>query len=411
VPFDFSLSPRVTDWRDRIAEFVATVVIPAEQDAFAHGVDDDLRRRLQSAARAAGVWAPQAPADLGGGGFRFDEVAVLLEEAGTSLLGPLALNCAAPDEGNIHLLNQVASPQQRDRYLVPLVDGALRSCFAMTEPAPGAGSDPSALRTRAHRRPGGWRISGEKHLITGAEGAGFAIVMAGGGAEAGRADDGGPGDGGGATMFLVDAENPGWQLKEHARTIDTTMAGGHCRVLLDDVEVSDDAVLGEPGLGFRYAQVRLAPARLTHCMRWLGAARRAHEIAVRRAVGREMFGTVLADLGMAQQLIADNEIELVAARAMLWQACWQVATGGRGTEESSRAKVFVSEAAGRIVDRSVQLAGGLGTSEELVIGRIYADIRAFRIYDGASETHRMSIAKRVARRARQARQAAGLDET
>jgi alkylation response protein AidB-like acyl-CoA dehydrogenase len=390
VAFDLSLGPRVVEWRDRIAQFVAEVVIPREQAAFAHGVDDDLRRELQSAARSAGIWAPQAPAGLGGGGFRFDEAAVLMEEAGTSLLGPLALNCAAPDEGNIHLLNEIATAAQRARYLVPLVAGDVRSCFAMTEPAPGAGSDPQALRTQARRRPGGWTISGEKHLITGADGAAFAIVMARGGLP----------DDSGATMFLVDSDNPGWQVTGHARTLDSTMVGGHCRVLLDDVEVDHAAVLGEPGLGFRYAQVRLSPARLTHCMRWLGAARRAHEIAVGRAVHRELFGSSLADLGMAQQLIADNEIDLAAARALLWQTCWQLATGGRGTEESSRAKVFVSEATGRVVDRAVQLAGGMGTSEDLVIGRIYADIRAFRIYDGASETHRMSIAKRAARRAR-----------
>jgi alkylation response protein AidB-like acyl-CoA dehydrogenase len=390
VSFDLSLSPRVAKWRERIARFVAEEVIPREQAAFAHGVDDDLRRELQSAARAAGLWAPQAPAGLGGGGFRFDETAVLLEEAGTSLLGPLALNCAAPDEGNIHLLDQIATAEQRTRYLAPLVAGKVRSCFAMTEPAPGAGSDPQALRTEARRRPGGWTITGEKHLITGAAGAAFAIVMARGGLP----------DGGGATMFLVAAGTPGWQVTGHARTIDTTMVGGHCRVLLENVEVGDEAVLGEPGLGFRYAQARLAPARLTHCMRWLGAARRAHQIALGRAVHRELFGSPLADLGMAQQLIADNEIDLAAARALLWQTCWQVATGSKGTEESSRAKVFVSETAGRIVDRAVQLAGGMGTSEDLVIGRIYADIRAFRIYDGASETHRMSIARRAARRAR-----------
>jgi acyl-CoA dehydrogenase len=396
VGFDLSLSPRAVDWRDRIAQFIADVVIPREQAAFAHGVDDDLRRDLQSAARSAGLWAPQAAAGLGGGGFRFDEVAVLIEEAGTSLLGPLALNCAAPDEGNIHLLTETATAEQRERYLVPLVAGDIRSCFAMTEPVPGAGSDPQSLRTQARPRPAGWTISGEKHLITGADGAAFAIVMARGGRP----------DGGGATMFLVGADNPGWQVAEHARTIDSTMPGGHCRVLLTGVEVGDDAVLGEPGLGFRYAQVRLGPARLTHCMRWLGAARRAHQIAVDRAVRRELFGSSLADLGMAQQLIADNEIDLAAARALLWQTCWQLATGARGTEESSRAKVFVSEATGRVVDRAVQLAGGLGTSEDLVIGRIYADVRAFRIYDGASETHRMSIARRVARRARQA---AGLE--
>jgi alkylation response protein AidB-like acyl-CoA dehydrogenase len=200
-------------------------------------------------------------------------------------------------------------------------------------------------------------------------------------------------------MFLVDADNPGWQVLGHARTIDTTSIGGHCQVRLEEAFVPDDAVLGVVGDGFRQAQARLAPARLTHCMRWLGAARRAHEIALSRAVGRSAFGSRLADLGMAQQMIADNEIEIAASRALLWQVAWQIAQGAKSTEESSRAKVFISEATSRIVDRCVQLCGGLGTSEEMVVGRIYADIRAFRIYDGASETHRMSIAKRAARRA------------
>lgn len=379
-------SERVAEWRTRIAAFVAASVIPREREAFASGVDDELRCELQAEARKAGLWAPQAPAELGGGGFRFDEAAVLLEEAGTSLLGPLALNCAAPDEGNIHMLHRVADAAQRQKYLEPLVAGEIRSCFAMTEPPPGAGSDPAALRTTAAKVSGGWVINGDKHLITGAEGAAFAIAMV--------RDT----ETGGASMLLVDADNPGFQVGAHTRTIDAAAVGGHCHVRFADAFVPDTAVLGAPGEGFRYAQVRLAPARLTHCMRWLGAARRAHEIALERAVGRELFGGRLADQGMAQAMIADNEIDLAASRALLWQTCRQVAEGARGTEESSRAKVFISEAASRIVDRAVQLAGGLGTSEELVIGRIYADIRAFRIYDGASEVHRMSIAKRVVRR-------------
>jgi acyl-CoA dehydrogenase len=388
MPFDFSIPPRAADWRDRITRFVDDVVIPREQEAFAVGVDDALRKELQQEAKAAGLWAPQAPAELGGGGFTFDEAAVLLEEAGRSLLGPLALNCASPDEGNIHMLHMIGSPEQKRRYLLPLVAGDVRSCFAMTEPPPGAGSDPSALRTTAAKVPGGWTISGDKHLITGAEGAAFAIVMA---ASA---------EGGGPTMLLVDTDNPGFAVTGHARTIDATSVGGHCQVRLDSAFVPDDAVLGSPGEGFRYAQVRLAPARLTHCMRWLGAARRAHEIALARSVSRTVFGAPLAEHGMAQQMIADNEIELAAARALLWQVAWQVAHGDRSTEASSRAKVFISEVVSRVVDRSVQLCGGLGTSEEMVVGRIYADVRAFRIYDGASEVHRMSIAKRAARRVR-----------
>jgi acyl-CoA dehydrogenase len=388
MSFDFSLPERVEQWRDRIARFIDEVVIAREQDAFAHGVDDTLRKELQQEAKAAGLWAPQAPAEIGGGGFAFDEAAVLLEEAGRSLLGPLALNCSAPDEGNIHLLHMIGTQSQRERYLLPLVAGDVRSCFAMTEPPPGAGSDPAALLTSAAKVSGGWLISGDKHLISGVDGAAFAIVMAAGA------------DGGGASMFLMDTDNRGMAITGHARTIDAAALGGHCGVRFTDAFVPDDAVLGEPGQGFRYAQVRLAPARLTHCMRWLGAARRAHEIALARSVTRSVFGAPLAEHGMAQQMIADNEIEMAAARALLWQVCWGVARGDRSTEASSRAKVFISETVSRVVDRSVQLCGGLGTSDELVVGRIYADVRAFRIYDGASEVHRMSIAKRAARRAR-----------
>ncbi len=373
-------------WRQRVRSFIADTVIPLEQEAFAGGVDDVLRVRLQQAARAAGVLAPQAPAEFGGGGADFPATAVLLEAAGYSPLGPLALNCAAPDEGNMHLLAEVGSPEQKERYLRPLVAGEMRSCFAMTEPPPGAGSDPSALRSTAHRQAGGWVLHGDKHFITGADGAGFAIVMA-------RAQ--GPGAPEGATMFLVNSGNPGWQVAGRMRTIDAGTVGGHGQVRLRDLFVRDDAVLGEPGRGFAYAQVRLVPARLTHCMRWLGAAQRAHDVALRHAAQRQLFGAPLGSLGMAQQLIADNEIELAASRALLGQTVAQVAQGTKGTEESSRAKVFISEATSRIVDRAVQLAGGAGTTEESVIGRIYADIRAFRIYDGPSEAHRAAIARKA----------------
>jgi len=380
-------------FRQRVRAFIAGSVIPVEQEAFVSGVDDALRIRLQDAARAAGVLAPQAPAEFGGGGADFLTTALLLEEAGYSPLGPLATNCAAPDEGNMHLLAMTGSAGQQERYLRPLVAGQVRSCFAMTEPPPGAGSDPAALRCTARRTGGGWVLNGDKQFITGADGAGFAIVMA-------RAE--GPGAPEGATMFLVDADNPGWQVGDRMRTIDAGTVGGHCHVRLRDLFVPGDAVLGEAGRGFAYAQVRLVPARLTHCMRWLGAAQRAHDVALRRTAGRQLFGAPLGSLGLAQQLIADNEIELAASRALLWQTVAQVAQGTKGTEESSRAKVFISEATGRIVDRAVQLAGGAGVTEESVIGRIYADIRAFRIYDGPSEAHRASIARRALARIQQA---------
>jgi alkylation response protein AidB-like acyl-CoA dehydrogenase len=376
-----------------VRSFIADHVIPREQEAFAAGVDDELRVHLQHLARDAGVLAPQAPAAYSGGGADFLTSAVLLEEAGYSPLGPLAMNCAAPDEGNMHLLAMVATEAQKERYLRPLVRGDIRSCFAMTEPPPGAGSDPAALRSTARKVEGGWLLDGDKHFITGADGAGFAIVMA-------RSQ--GPGSPEGASMFLVDADNPGWHVGNRMRTIDAGTVGGHCLVQMREAFVGDDAVLGEPGRGFAHAQVRLVPARLTHCMRWLGAARRAHDVALRRAGGRELFGALLGSLGMAHQLIADNEIELAACRALLWQVAAQVMQGLKGTEESSRAKVFISEATGRIVDRAVQLAGGAGVTEESVIGRIYADIRAFRIYDGPSEAHRASIARRAVARIQRA---------
>jgi acyl-CoA dehydrogenase len=332
------------------------------------------------------VFALQAPFDFGGGGADFQTTALLLQEAGYSLLGPLAMNCAAPDEGNMHLLSVVASPEQKERYLRPLVAGRIRSCFAMTEPPPGAGSDPAALSSTARKRSEGWVLNGQKHFITGADGADLAIVMA-------RST--GPGAPDGATMFLVHADNPGWRVGERMRTIDASTVGGHCRVELRDLFVPDDAVLGEPGRGFAQAQVRLVPARLTHCMRWLGAARRAHDIALQHASSREVGGARLGTLGLAQQLIADNEIEIAACRALLLETAALVARGTKSTEESSRAKVFISEATSRIVDRSVQLVGGIGVTEDSVIGRIYADIRAFRIYDGPSEAHRAAIARRA----------------
>jgi alkylation response protein AidB-like acyl-CoA dehydrogenase len=391
---NLDLSEGVTSYRDRIAAFVRDQVIPLEPQGFVQ-CDDALRADLQARAKAAELWAPQLPEALGGGGFRLTEASVLLEEAGYSLLGPLALNCAAPDEGNLNLLEKVATDSQRERYLQPLAAGAVRSCFAMTEPAPGVGSDPRGVTTKATRTSGGWLLSGTKHFITGADGAAFSIVMAASGEAAGE----------GVTMFLVPTDNDGWQLGEHYRTLDAVSVGGHCAITLADAFVPDEDVLGEVGQGFRYAQVRLAPARLTHCMRWLGAARRSHEVALERATTRNVFGRKLSDHGMAQALIADNEIELAASRALLRQAAWDVEHDRDAGVASSRAKVFISEAVGRIVDRSVQLMGGLGTvyadgPADGAVARTYADVRAFRIYDGASEVHRMSIAKRAARSAR-----------
>src|SRR3712207_696392 len=250
----FAIPPSVAALRDRVAELVRAAVYPREGLLRRPGdLSWEIVQELRAAAREAGVYGPHLPTGLDGLGLDWRGVAVLFEEAGTSLLGPLALNGAAPDEGNMHLLEKIATSEQRDRYLAPLAAGTVRSCFAMTEPAPGAGSDPAMLRTRARRDGGGWVIDGHKWYITGADGAAFAIVMAR------TADD--PDPRRGATMFLVDSGTPGFDVVRHIGSLDQTFAGGHCEVRLTGCRVPDDAILGVVDEGFRYAQVRLAPAR------------------------------------------------------------------------------------------------------------------------------------------------------
>ncbi|GIJ79936.1 Acyl-CoA dehydrogenase [Micromonospora phaseoli] len=387
------MTSRIDDLVARTRAFIDTHVIPVEDefdgDVAAAG-GDELRAGLQHEARAAGVFAPHAPREYGGLGLGMAERAPVFEAAGRSLFGPLALNINAPDEGNLHLLERVATGGQRERYLAPLARGEQRSAFAMTEPPPGAGSDPGALRTLARRDDDGWLITGRKKFITGADGAGFFIVMA--------RTSGEPDSTGGATMFLVPADRTGIRVIRHVNTMDRSMLGGHCELDLTDVRVEQDDVLGALDQGFHHAQVRLGPARLTHVMRWLGAAQRAHETAVRYVSERSAFGRPLAEQGMIELMIADNEIDLAATRSLLLTACRVLDAGHAGREETSLAKVFGAEAAHRVADRAVQMCGGAGVSADLPTARIAREIRPFRIYDGPSEVHRMSLARRAVRR-------------
>jgi acyl-CoA dehydrogenase len=376
-------APDVAEVAARTRAFVREVCLPAEARFPGPELDDSLRAELQAAARHAGVFAPHVPAEFGGLGLDIGGWGVVFEEAGYSLLGPQALNCAAPDEGNMHLLEVVATDEQKERYLRPLAAGEIRSCFAMTEPHPGAGSDPAALATQARRVDDGWVIDGDKRFISGADGAAFSICMA-------RAEEG-------ATMFLIDAENPGWQVGRRMQTTDTVFAGGHSEVAIRECFVGPEALLGELGQGFRYAQVRLGPARLTHCMRWLGLARRALDIALDRAAEREVFGSRLDDLGLAQGLIADSVIDVEASRSLIRWAAGALDSGAQGRHETSVAKVFVAEAVWRVIDRSLQLTGGDGVTGDLPLARFQNEVRPFRIYDGPSETHRWAIARRASR--------------
>lgn len=387
---DLSIPPEDARLRDRVRAFVEQSIIPYEQDErlTSHGPTDELRIELNALARQAGLLAPHVSRHYGGMGLTHLQRALVFEAAGYSTLGPIALHCAAPDEGNMHMLEMIATEQQKEDFLRPLAEAKVRSCFAMTEPHPGAGSDPGQLATRADRDGEHYVINGLKWLITGADGAGFTIIMA-------RAFDGGQELG--PTMFLAKLPQPGIRITRTIGSMDSSFTGGHAQLAFADVRIHRDDVLGEIGQGLRYAQIRLAPARLTHCMRWLGAAVRAQDIAKAYACKRRAFGsTMVRHEGVGFQL-ADNEIDLHMCRLAIVDVAWRLDKGDHARHESSMAKVFVSEALFRVADRCLQVLGGLGLTHDTQVERIFREIRAFRIYDGPSEVHRWAIANRLAR--------------
>jgi acyl-CoA dehydrogenase len=369
----------------KVEAFVRDVVAPYERDPRCgpHGPSDDLVAELRGKARAAGVLTPHILAD--GTHLHHREVAVVLRAAGLSPLGPVAVNVAAPDEGNMYLLGKVATTEQKARFLAPILVGEARSAFFMTEPATdgGAGSDPSMLQTLATRDGNGWRIDGRKAFITGAEGAKVGIVMA-------KAEEG-------ASLFLVDLPDPAIRIERVLDTIDSSMPGGHAMVAIEGLKVTADQMLGAPGDGFKLAQVRLAPARLTHCMRWLGACTRANEIATDYANRRHAFGKPLIDHEGIGFMLAENLIDLKQAELMIDWCADVLDTGALGTVESSMAKVAVSEALMRIADRCVQVMGGTGVSGDTIVEQVFREVRAFRIYDGPTEVHKWSLAKKIKR--------------
>lgn len=383
---DFSVPPDLKALGQLTRNFVREHVIPFEKDARlgSHGPSDELRRELNSMARSHGLLAPHVAPRWGGMGLPHLGRAIVFEEAGYSTLGPIALHCAAPDEGNMHLLEAIASDAHKDRWLGPLARGDIRSVFCMTEPHPGAGSDPSLLATTARRSGSDYVVNGRKWLITGADGAGFAIVMA-------RVE----GEGGGPTMFLTDMDASGIHIERAIDSLDSSFTGGHSEVVFENCRIPDNQILGEVGKGLKYAQVRLAPARLTHCMRWLGAARRAHDIALAYARERQAFGKSLGEHEGVGFMLADNEIDLTTSRLAIWHTAWLLDQGQSARHESSIAKVFCSEALFRVADRCVQILGGKGLTKDTIVEQVFREIRAFRIYDGPSEVHRWAIAKTI----------------
>jgi acyl-CoA dehydrogenase len=370
----------------RVETFVRETVAPYERDPRRdhHGAPtDELVDELKELARAAGVLTPHILPD--GRHLSQRETAFVLRMSGLSPLGPLACNTGAPDEGNMYLLGKVGSPAMKERFLKPMVAGRARSAFFMTEPAAegGAGSDPSMMKTTCRLDGNHWVIDGRKAFITGAAGAQVGIVMANS-AE-------------GACLFLVDLPDPAIRIERVPNTIDNSMPGGHAVVAIEGLRVPADQMLGNSGEGFKYAQIRLSPARLSHCMRWLGACIRANEIATDYANRRMAFGKTLVDHEGVGFMLAENLIDLKQAELMIdW--CADVLDGGAlGTAESSMAKVAVSEALMRVADRCVQVMGGTGVTDDTIVEQVFREIRAFRIYDGPTEVHKWSLAKKIKR--------------
>jgi acyl-CoA dehydrogenase len=369
----------------RVEKFVREVIVPFERDQRwgAHGPSLDLVEEMREQARQARVMTPHVLA--GGQHLSHCDTALVLRAAGLSPLGPVAVNVAAPDEGNMLLLGKIASAEQQAHFLLPLLEGRARSAFLMTEPAEdnGAGSDPSMLLTTGERDGDYWVINGRKCFSTGLQGASVAIVMA-------KTPQG-------ATMFVVDLPNPAIRIEQVPQTIDSSMPGGHPTSRIENLRVHTSSVLGEVGAGFKYAQVRLSPARLTHCMRWLGACTRAQEIASEYAVRRRAFGQALIDHEGVGFMLAENRIELQQCELMIDWCAGILDSGDLATSESSMAKVAVSEALFRIADRCVQIMGGTGVTRNTVVEQVFREVRAFRIYDGPTEVHKWSLAKRIKR--------------
>jgi acyl-CoA dehydrogenase len=382
-------SPRAQDIAARVEAFVRETVFPYESDTrrTTHGPLDVMVMEMREKARAAGVLTPHILPD--GAHLSQRETATVLIRSGLSPLGPQACNTAAPDEGNMYLIGKVGSTRQKADFLTKLVDGRARSAFLMTEPAAegGAGSDPSMMQTTARLDGNHWVIDGRKAFITGFVCAEVGIVMANTGTKEKMA----------ATMFLVDLPDPAIRLERVLDTIDSSMPGGHSVLTIDNLRVSSDQILGEVHEGFKYAQIRLSPARLSHCMRWLGACIRAQEIATDYACRRHAFGKLLIDHEGVGFQLADNMIELKQAELMIDWCAGVLDAGSLGTIESSMTKVAVSDALFRVADRCVQVMGGTGVSGDTVVEQVFREIRAFRIYDGPTEVHKWSLAKKIKR--------------
>ncbi|MFD1540663.1 acyl-CoA dehydrogenase family protein [Nonomuraea guangzhouensis] len=388
MAIDFTLAPEHEEIRDRVRAFIQGTVVPAVEEVPESDREAYLRTifRLREKAKAEGLWLPHMPKEWGGMGLGHVELAMVQSEAAKTRLGPWVLNCMAPDEGNMHTLLHWASDEQKEKYLRPLLEGSKMSCFAMTEPEV-AGSDPTLIRTRAVKDGDEWVINGHKWFISNARRAGFAILIA-------RTElDLPEGARGANTAFLVDLPSPGWNDIREVETMHGST--GHSEIVITDLRVPDDQVLGGRGNGHRLGQYRLGPARLAHCMRWISQAETALDMMVDRALNRYSHGSLLADKQGVQWLIADSAMELYQCKLMVLHAAYKIDKGEDFRTEVSMAKHFVANSLNRIIDRAIQVHGALGYSTDTPLASMFQHARWARFADGADEIHQMRIAERT----------------
>jgi acyl-CoA dehydrogenase len=386
---DFQLSPEVNDYRQRIRAFVLRHVVPLESDRHTYDEHENIRidilDDLRAKARAEGLWALQMPKSRGGQGLSVTGMAACYEDMNWSIFGPMVFNSAAPDDGNMILLNKVATEAQKARWLQPVIDGKVRSAFAMTEPMPGAGSDPSMMQTRATLRDGKWEINGRKWFITGAEDARHFILIARTGEDERK----------GLSAFLFDRNQPGWRIERRIPILGPEEHGGHCELVFDGLQIPDENRLMEVGDGLKVTQIRLGTARLTHCMRWLGLAKRSLDIATEYVSQRESGGVKLAEREGVQWMLGEAAMQIEVGRLLTMRAAWKLDQGDFARKEVSMAKVVVSEVLHKAVDNAIQLCGARGYSKDTILEWIYRYARQARLVDGASEVHKMVMARHL----------------
>lgn len=397
MAWDFSTEPELQEQLDWMRAFVREEIWPIE--TIAAELDQPALERiyapLQEAVKRRGLWAAHLPPDLGGQGFGQVKLGLMHEILGSSPFAPNAFGCQAPDSGNSEILALAGTPEQKERWLAPLLAGDLKSAFSMTEPD-SAGSDPTGLRTRAERVGDGWVINGHKWFSTNASIADFLIVMAVTDPDARPHQR--------ASMFVIPADTPGVRIVRDVATMEHPYdsfgkLGNHAEILYEDVRVGPEALLGEAGAGFLIAQQRLGPGRIHHCMRWLGVSRRAFDMLCERATYREAQGEPLAEKQTVQNWIADSAAQMQAARLMTLHAAWVMDTQGAAAARTdiSLIKFYGAAVLHDVVDRALQIHGALGYSTDMPLEAMYRYARAARFYDGPDEVHRQSVARQILR--------------